>query len=107
MNGVFKKCLDKFIILFLNDILIYSKSKEEHEKHFRMVLKVLRENKLYANLCKFIFNQKKIHYMGNITLIEGMVFDPKNIDATRGWIPPRNVTEVISFMGVYGSYQDS
>ena len=57
MNGVFKGYLDKFVIVFLDDILIYSKTKEEHEKHLRMVLKVFREHKLYAKLSKCIFYQ--------------------------------------------------
>jgi hypothetical protein len=61
MNGVFKEYLNKFVIVFLDDILIYSKSKKEHEQHLRMVLQVLREHKLYAKLSMPIFNQKKIH----------------------------------------------
>jgi hypothetical protein len=63
MNGVFREYMDKFVIVFLYDILIYSKSKEEHEKHLRMVLQVLREHRLYAKLSKCIFYQKKIHYL--------------------------------------------
>jgi hypothetical protein len=66
MNDVFREYLDKFVIVFLDDILIYSKSEEEHEKHLRMVLQVLREHKLYAKLSKFIFDQNKIHYLGHI-----------------------------------------
>jgi hypothetical protein len=66
MNGVFREYLDKFVIVFLHDILIYSKSEEEHEKHLRMVLQVLREHKLYAKLSKCIFYQKKIHYLRHI-----------------------------------------
>jgi len=66
MNGVFREYLDKFFIVFLDDILVYSKSEEEHEKHFRMVLQVLREHRLYAKLSKCIFHQKKIHYLGHI-----------------------------------------
>jgi hypothetical protein len=62
MNGVFKEYLEKFVIVFLDDILIYSKIEEEHEKHLRMVPKVLREHKFYAKLSKHIFDQKKIHY---------------------------------------------
>jgi hypothetical protein len=61
MNGVSREYLDKFVIVFLHDILIYSKSEEEYEKHLRMVLQVLRENKLYDKLSKCIFYQNKIH----------------------------------------------
>ena len=66
MNGVFKKYLHKFFIVFLDDIFVYSKSEEEHEQHLRRMLQVLREHKLYAKLSKCIFYQKKIHYLGNI-----------------------------------------
>jgi hypothetical protein len=66
MKGVFKEYLDKFVIVFIDDILVYSKSKEEHEKHLRMVFQVLRENKLYSKLSKCIFYQKKIHYLGHM-----------------------------------------
>ena len=66
MNGVFREYLDKFVILYLDDILIYSKSEEEHEQHLRMVLQVLRENILYAKISKCIIYQKKIHYLGHI-----------------------------------------
>jgi hypothetical protein len=66
MNGVFRDYLDKFVIVFLDDILIYSKTEEEHEQHLRMVLQVLREHQLYAKLSKCTFYQKKIHYLGHI-----------------------------------------
>jgi hypothetical protein len=66
MNGVFKSYLDKFVIAFLDEILIYSKSKEENEWHLRMVLQVLREHNLYAKLRKCSFNQRQIHYLGPI-----------------------------------------
>ena len=71
MNSVFSKYLDKFVIFFLDDILIFSK-KEEHKKHLRMVLQVLREHKMYAKLNKCEFNQKKIYYLGYIILEEGI-----------------------------------
>jgi hypothetical protein len=100
MNGVFREYLDKFVIVFLDDILIYSKSEEEHEKHLRMVLQVLREHKLYAKLSKCIFYQKKIHYLGHIISAKGIEVDPEKIEAIRGWPMPRNVTEVRSFMGL-------
>jgi hypothetical protein len=66
MNGVFINYLDKFVIVFLDDILIYSKFEEEHEKHLRMVLQVLREHQLYAKLSKCSFYQGQIHYLGHI-----------------------------------------
>jgi hypothetical protein len=66
MNGTFSNYLNKFVIVLLDDILIYSKIEEEHEKHLTLVLQVLRENHLYAKLRKFSFYQEKIHYLGNI-----------------------------------------
>jgi hypothetical protein len=66
MNGIFMNYFDKLVIVFLDDILIYSKSKEEHEHHLRLVLQVLREHRLYSKLSKCYFYKKKIHYLGHI-----------------------------------------
>jgi hypothetical protein len=66
MNGVFREYLDKFVIVFLDDILVYSKSEEENEHHLRMVFQVLRDHQLYAKLSKCSFYQKQIHYLGHI-----------------------------------------
>jgi hypothetical protein len=66
MNGVFMNYLDKFVIIFLDDILVYSKLEKEHEQHLRMVLQVLREHQLYAKLRKCSFYQIQIHYLGHI-----------------------------------------
>jgi hypothetical protein len=85
MNGVFKEYLYKFVIFFLDDILMYSRIEEEHEKHLRMVLEVLRENQLYAKLSKCIFYQRKIHYLGHIISEEGITVDLEKIGAIRGW----------------------
>jgi len=76
INGVFREYLDKFVIFFLDDILIYSKFEEEHEENLRMVLKFLREHKLYAKLSKHICYQKKIHYLGHIISADGTIVDP-------------------------------
>ena len=92
MNGVFREYLDKFAIVFLDEILVYSKSEEEHENHLRMVLQVLREHKLYAKLNKFSFYQKQIHYLGHIISKDGMAVDPEKIEAIREWSMPNNVT---------------
>jgi hypothetical protein len=105
MNGIFRGYFDKFVIVFLDDILIYSKSEEENEKHFRMVLQVLREHQLYTKLSKCSFYQKKIHYLGHIILGEGIRVHPKNIEASRGCPRPKNVVKVISFTGLVGYYK--
>jgi hypothetical protein len=105
MNGVFREYLDKFVIVFMDDILVYSKSEEEHENHLRMVFQVLREHQLYAKLSKCSFYQNIIHYLGHIISEEGIVVDPEKIEAIKGWITPKNVTEVRSFMGLAGYYR--
>jgi hypothetical protein len=91
MNGVFRDYLDKFVIVFLDDILVYSKSEEEHDQHLRMVLQVLREHQLYAKLRKCSFYQRQIHYLGHIISEEGIVVDPEKVEAIREWSVPRNV----------------
>jgi hypothetical protein len=86
----------------LEDILIYSKSKEEHEHHLRMVLQVLREHQLYAKLSKCSFYQKQIHYLGHIISKDGIAMDPEKIEEIRDWSAPNNVTKVRLFMGLAG-----
>jgi hypothetical protein len=76
MNGIFRNYLDKFVIVFMDDILIYSKYEEEHENHLRMVLQVLREHQLYAKLSKCSFYQNKIHYSRHIISEKGISVDP-------------------------------
>jgi hypothetical protein len=105
MNGTFRNYLDKFVIVFLKDILVYSKYEEEHEHHLRIVLQVLREHQLYAKLSKCYFYQEQIHYLGHIISDQGIVVDPENIEAIRGWTTPKNVSEVIYFMGLAGYYK--
>ena len=99
MNGVFRKYLDKFVIVFLDDILIYSKTEEEHEQYLRLVMQVLREHQLYAKLSKCSFYQGRIHYLGHIISEEGVTVDPENIRAIMEWSTPKNILEVGSFMG--------
>ena len=86
MNGVFRDYLDKFVIVFLDDILVYSKIKEEHEQHLIMVLQVLREHQLYAKLSKCSFYQKQIHYLGHIISEEGIDVDSEKVEAIREWL---------------------
>jgi hypothetical protein len=105
MNGVFKEYLDKFVIVFLDDILVYSNSEEEHEKHLRMVLQFLREHRLYAKLRKCLFYQKKIHYLGHIISTTGIEVDLEKIEAIRGYLAPNNVREFRSFMGLSSYYR--
>jgi hypothetical protein len=105
MNGIFIEYLDKFSIVFLDDILIYSKSEEEHGQHLRRVLQLLREHQLYAKLSKFSFYHRQIHYLGHIILEEGIEVNPEKIKSIEGWSEPRNFFEVRSFMGLAGYYR--
>jgi hypothetical protein len=105
MNGVFMSYLDKFVIVFLDDILVYSKSEEKHEQHLRIVLQMLREHQMYAKLSKCSFYQEQIHYLGHIISEEGTDVDPEKVEAIREWLAPKNMMEVRSFMGLAGYYR--
>jgi hypothetical protein len=105
MNGVFRKYLDRFVQIFLDDILIYSKDEREHEEHLKVVLSCLRENKLYGKLSKCSFFQKEIHYLGHIISSEGISVDSEKVKAIMEWLVPKNVHEVRSFMGLAGYCQ--
>ena len=104
-ESVFSKYLDKFVLVFLDDILIYSENEEEHEEHLRMALQLLREHKLYAKLSKCDFYKDKIHYLGHIISEEGISVDPENIEAIMNWPTLRNVIDVRYFMGLAGYYR--
>ena len=97
--------LDKFVLVFLDDILVYSKNEEEHEKHLRLTLQVLREHQLYAKLSKCDFYRDRIQYLGHIISEEGISVDPEKIEAITNWPTPRNVTYVRSFIGLAGYYR--
>jgi hypothetical protein len=105
MNDIFWKYLDRFVQVFLDDILIYSRNEREHEEHLQIVLSCLRKNKLYGNLSKCSFFQKEIHYLGHIISGEGISVDPEKVKAIVKWLEPKNAHEVRSFMGRAGYYQ--
>jgi hypothetical protein len=105
MNSIFSKYLDNFFLIFIDDILIYSKSEEEHEQHLKIVLQTLCEHKLYAKFDKCDFYQKKIQYLGHVISEEGIAVDPKKIKAIMEWHVPKNVADIRSFMGITGYYR--
>jgi hypothetical protein len=105
MYNVFSKFLDKFVLVFIDDILIYSKNREEHEEHLRLVLQVLREYQLCANFSKCDFFQKKIHYLGHVIYKEGVAVDPDKIRSIMEWPTPKDVLDIRSFMGLEGYYR--
>ena len=105
MNNVLNKYLDRFILVFIDDILVYSKSEEEHKEHLRIVLQTLKENQLYAKFSKCEFYKDKIQYLGHIISEQGLAIDPQNIKAIREWSVPNDVSAVRSFMGIAGYYR--
>jgi hypothetical protein len=102
MNIVLKKFLDQFVLVFIDDILIYSMNREEHEEHLRIVLQVLREHQPYAKFSKCDFFQKQIHYLGHVLYEEGVVVDPDKIRSIMEWPTSKDVSDIRSFMGLVG-----
>ncbi|KAL4026089.1 hypothetical protein IC575_014513 [Cucumis melo] len=105
MNRVFKDFLDSFIIVFIDDILIYSKTEAEHEEHLYQVLETLRANKLYAKFSKCEFWLKKVTFLGHVVSSEGVSVDPTKIEAVTNWPRPSTVSEIRSFLGLAGYYR--
>ena len=106
MNRVFQPYLDRFVIIFFfDDILVYSSSLEEHSEHLRIVLQTLRGRQLYAKLCKCQFWLDKVAFLGHVISDEGVSVDSQKIEAVVNWKPPKNVSEVKSFLGLTGYYR--
>jgi hypothetical protein len=91
MNDIFRNYLDNFVIVFLDDILVYFKSEEKDEHHLRLVLQVMREHRLYSKMSKFYFYQNHIHYFGQIISKYGIAVYPEKIETIRRWTTPKNV----------------
>ena len=104
MNKVFHPYLDQFVMVFIDYILVYSKDVQEHEHHLRIALQFLRENKLFEKLSKCDFWLKEVSFLGHIMSTDSIRVDPAKIEAVVSWKPPRNVTEVRSFLGLAGYY---
>ena len=105
MNKVFQQYLDKIVIVFIDDILVYSKSKEEHGRHLTLVLRKLREHRLYAKFSKCEFWLKEVAFLGHVISAQGIQVDSQKIAAVENWEQPRTVTEVHSFLGLAGYYR--
>ena len=105
MNRVFHEYLDEFVIVFVDDILIYSDNEELHEKHLKLALEVLRKNKLYAKFSKYDFWMKEVLFLGHIISKDGVSVDPSKVAAVMDWKQPKSVTEVRSFLGLAGYYR--
>lgn len=105
MNRVFKPFLDKFVVVFIDDILVYSPSEEDHKEHLRLTLQTLRDKELYAKFKKCEFWLKSVAFLGHIISELGISVDPKKIEAIMDWPQPKTVTEVRSFLGLAGYYR--
>ncbi|GJR13379.1 putative reverse transcriptase domain-containing protein [Tanacetum coccineum] len=105
MNRVCRPYLDKFVIVFIDDILIYSKTRDEHVEHLRLVLGLLKKYKLYAKFSKCEFWLREVHFLGYVINGNGIHVDPSKVEAVKNWKAPRTPTEVRSFLGLAGYYR--
>ncbi|KAI3712422.1 hypothetical protein L1987_70978 [Smallanthus sonchifolius] len=105
MNRVCKPYLHKFVIVFIDDILVYSKTKAEHEQHLRLILELLKKEQLYAKFSKCEFWLKEVQFLGHIVNDKGIHVDPAKIEAVKNWSTPKTPTETRSFLGLAGYYR--
>jgi hypothetical protein len=105
MNKVFMEYLDKFIVVFIDDILVYSRNEEEHEGHLRLVLQKLRDHKLYAKLSMCEFWLKQVAFLGHVVSKGGISVDPSKVQDVLSWKTPASVSDIQSFLGLAGYYR--
>ena len=97
--------MDRFVIVFIDNILVYSRTMEEYELHLKIVLEKLREKKKYAKFSKCEFWLEKVAFLGHVVLEELISMDPSKVEAVSQWKQPKNPTEVRSFLGLARYYQ--
>ena len=105
MNDVFREYLDQFVVIYLDDVLIFSQNQREHEKHVRLVLEKLRSAGLYAKLEKCEFDKSSVEFLGYVISQDGISMDPRKIDTLLSWKRPNSVKEVQSFLGFANFYR--
>jgi hypothetical protein len=104
MNSIFMPELDKFVMVFIDDILVYSKSMEDHEEHLQVVLQRLRDHQLYAKFSKCEFWINEVSFLGHVISSEGIVVGPIKVRDVLDWEPPKSIHLVRSFLGLAGYY---
>jgi hypothetical protein len=105
MNKVFMEYLDRFVVVFIDDILVFSKTMGEHEEQLRLVLEKLRSNQLYAKFSKYEFWLTEVAFLGHIISAGGVSVDPGKVKDVLNWMPPATVSEIQSFLGLAGYYR--
>ena len=105
MYKEFQPYLDRFFVVFVDDVLIYSKSEEEHESHLRIVLQALRDHQLYAKLSKYEFWLIEVRFLGHVVSTSGVFVDPAKVEAVMSWERPKSVFETRIFLGLTGYYR--
>jgi hypothetical protein len=105
MNKVFMEYLDQFVVVFIDDILVYSQNEEAHEDHLRLVLQKLRDNQLYAKFSKCDFWLKEVAFLGHIITDGRIMVDPGKISEILNWKQPTDVSKIRSFLGLAGYYR--
>src|SRR5213080_710558 len=105
MDDIFRPFIDRFMVVYIDDIAIYSDSLEDHYKHLRSVFQVMKDKQLYANRKKCFFRQKRIPYLGHYVSEGGIKMDPKKVEAVRNWPPITNIKQLRGFLGLSGFYR--
>jgi hypothetical protein len=105
MNFVFMPELAKFVVVFIDDILVYSKNEEEHEQHLQIILQRLRDRQLYAKFSKYAFWLKEVPFLRHVISAEDIAVDPSKVQEVLDWKSPRSVTRIRSFLGLAGYYR--
>ena len=105
MNRIFHPFLDHFVVVFIDDILVFSKSEVEYVEHLRIVFRILKEKKLFAKLLKCEFWLREVSFLGHVIWKGGIAVDPSKVDAVLQWESPKSVSEIRSFLGLTGYYR--
>ena len=105
MHRIFQPYLDQFVVVFVDDILIYSQSEWEHEYHLRNVLQLLRDHQLFAKFSKCEFWLTEVRFLGHVVSASGVLVDPEKVETMMSWERPKLVFEIRSFLGLAGYYR--